>query len=295
MIRTLTDWMNLTTTTAQDEWNIWREWQRHQSPSHYEKSDIFQYYLSKRPCFQPPIQSCAFGHGAKYYVYCFGDFTTLMVNPTAGNVIEYLIALLDVYDVCKGYSRHLKGDPTGIAIIREVIQKKTLVPLEAHDFTQYSYEYNVIHAHTVAQYSLSTLLMKLLGNYMSHISAPGYHTKTELAISLLSCRKAYDSCIFGAPMSDKLLTTPNQNVVSNTIAIEQRRQKTEDFRGYSWPSDRASCMRCKICSRVTENTWGLFYACLDCHLKRICSKCGKAAVIIGSDNFPKCYHHQLEQ
>jgi hypothetical protein len=283
MFKTITNWITRTNTSAQDEWTTWEEWQRHQYPSHYEKSDIFQYYLSSRPQFQPPKYSCVTGYNSKYYIYCFGDFAALLVNPHGGaNIIEYFSLLLDVYDICKGCSRRVIGDPIGIAILREVIIKRKLDPLQKCDFNNYAYPYNKIHAHTVTQYSLSTLIMLLVSNYLNHIATRGHYPSINSSL----CQKAYDECIFGSPIA--LPTT------SSPVTIQQIKPKNEETHGFSWPRDQASCLRCKTCSRVTENIWGNFDSCLDCHLKRICSICGGQAVIITTDGFPKCAIHQTQ-
>lgn len=283
MLNTLSNWIPWASSVPQDEWNTWVEWQKNQPLTLFEQSDIFKYYLSRRPNFQPPQYSCITLYNNKYYVYCFGDFTALLVNPNGGgNATDFINLLIDVYDVCKGYTRRLTGDPIGIAILRDVINKRSLGPLQNHDFTQYNYPYDVIHAHTVAQYSLSTLLMRLTSHYMSHMCTMGYY----LGISVQKCQKTMDKNTFGKP--DIIIS----NKSSSSISIQQQKPKSEDFRGHSWPRDQVTCLRCKSCNRVTENIWGKFDACIDCHLKRICSVCGNQAVIIGIDNFPKCYHHQ---
>lgn len=293
--KTLTDWITWTNTTVKDDWNTWEEWQRHQLHSHYEKSDIFHYYLSRRPQFSPPKQSCLNGYQSKYYIYCFGDFTSLLVNPYGGgDVTEYFSLLLDVYDICKGRSRMITGDPNGITLLRKVIAHRNLEPLKNFDFNKISYPYNIIHAHTVAQYSLSTLIMRLVGHYMSQTNANGYYPN----IATASCKQAYDICIFGTPVSilkGEPGSNSNSKSVSVPISIQARPPNLDDIKGGSWPRDKSTCLRCKSCNRVTENVWGIFDACLDCHLKRICSMCSSPAVIISTDNLPKCSLHSLPQ
>lgn len=278
----MTDWLYWSNTTSQEEWTTWQEWQKHQLATHYEKSEIFQYYLKYRPEFQPPRYSCITGHSSRQYIYCFGDFASLIVNPHGGgNVVDYFTTILDIYDVCKGSSRRIKGDPEGIALIRDVVQKRNLAPIKNHNFNQYTYDYSILHAHTVAQYSLSTLILRLASHYMSYVTTQGDYCP----ISLQACQKAYEKCIFGEPRG---IAPPSS---SKPVDIPFNKPTMEE-RPLSWPRDNATCIRCKTCSRVTENVWGKFEACLDCHLKRICSECGMQAVIIGADTFPKCYYHQ---
>lgn len=284
LAKTLTDWITWTNTTAQDEWNTWEEWQRYRQPSHYEKSDIFQYYLSVRSNFQPPTDSCISAYNSKYFIYCFGDFASLLVNPHGGgNILDYITLLLDVYDVCKGLSRRIKGDPNCIYLLREVVMKRKLDHLQRYNFDQHDYPYNIIHGHTVAQYSLSTLIMRFIAHYLSQTSTRGYYPN----ILSSSCQEAYTNCNFGAPV---MLSTPKGSAPISII--QPQKSKPEEIRGSSWPQDYSKCYRCKVCTRMTENIWGKFDTCVDCHLKRICSVCGSQAVIISNDGLPKCSFHQ---
>lgn len=284
MLKTLSSLINWTSTTPEHEWNTWIEWQKQQATSHYEKSEIFQYFLTHNIDFQAPRYSCINGSNSRLYVYCFGDFAALLVNPTGGgNVVEYFDLLLKVYDTCKGHSRRLKGDPSGITLIREVVHKRSLGIIQEHNFNQYNYDYSMIHAHTVAQYSLSTLIMRLASHYMSFMTTRGNYYPIMLDI----CLKVYNKSTFGEPRVIAGTST------STSIPVQVPTKPIhEDSRPLSWPRDNSSCIRCKICSRVTENIWGKFDACLDCHLKRVCSECGHQAVIIGVDSLPRCYYHQ---
>jgi len=282
---------NLFSSTSYDvspekEWETWIEWQGKQPPSHYEKSDIFHYFLKYHPDFTPPVGSAMSDRCSRFYQYCFGDFAVMVVNPNPGsNAVEYFSLLLDVYDTCKGYTRRIiTGDPAGITSLRQVIQLKSMAPLFKQKFDDYGYDYGRIHAHTVSQYSLSTLIMRLVSNYMSHIQTRAYYPYIDINV----CEKAYESCIFGEPKRFPI-TTPSSSV----IPIRQPYKPVEEeSRACSWPRDPSTCPRCRKCRRITENLYGNFNSCLDCHMKRICSTCGDVAIIIGSDNLPKCYIHQ---
>lgn len=271
----------MTNTNPHDEWTTWIEWQKRQPFVHYEKSEIFQYYLSYKPQFQPPRDSCITDGNNRFYTYCFGDFACLLVKPPGGsNVSEYFELLLDVYDTCKGPSRRITGDPIGISLVREVVRRRTLIPIQEHDFRQYNYDYSIIHAHTVAQFSLSTLLMRFVSHYMSHVTTRG----SFFAISISACQKSMNNSFFGEP---KVLC-----ISSPPLDIPGRLGQDQKSQALSWPRDNSTCIRCKTCSRVTENVWGKFQTCLDCHLKRICSECALPAIIIGTDSLPKCHYHQ---
>lgn len=283
MLGSLSNWLTWTTSTPKDEWTTWEEWQRTQPPSHFEKSDIFQYYLLYKPNFEPPENTVNKGHYSRYFNYCFGDFTILLVNPDSNrDSVEYLNLLLDVYDICKGFSRHITGDPTGIALVREAVSKRSFTVLETHDFNQYAYDYSIIHAHTVAQYSLSTLLMRFIGHYMNFVCNKTYF----YPVMATTCQKAYNSYVFGHS------SRQHPPITSDPINIRQNTSDT--LKGLSWPRDQTGFFRCKICNRVSEKLWGSFNACLDCHVKRICSQCGAQAIVIGRDKFPKCKTHAQE-
>lgn len=277
MFKTITDLIPWSKSSVKDEWCTWTAWQNCQNPSHYERSNIFHYYLTSRPIFRPQKNAC---HQNKHYVYCFGDFSALLVTPSGGeNALEYLVLLVDVYDVCKGVSRKfITGDPPCITLLREVIRKRSLNALQSFDFYQYEYPYGEIHAHTVAQYSLSTLLMRFVSHYMSYVDI----RKSYPAIEIGVCQKACSDCVFGTPIFQ----------TSSPIGIPCK-PKLDEIRGSSsWPMDNKTCLRCVKCKRVTENIWGDFDCCLDCHSKRICSVCGEKAIIISTDDLPKCNLHK---
>ena len=299
--KTLVDWINWTQSDVRDEWNTWEEWQRCQPATHYERSDIFQYYLLHRHNFVPPRNSCLVGCNAEYYVYCFGDFASPLVTPHSnGDILEYIRLLLDVYDVCKGIRRRLrvKGDPSGISILRRAVVTQTLDTLKACDFTVYDYPYERIHAHTVAQYSLSTLIMRLVSHHLNQTAPKGLYP----SILISKCKEALDNHNFGIPAITTSGNLPQIPVISPSIPIVQPiKTRLDEIKGCSWPRgaptlhlarDPSKCLRCKVCSRVAENLWGEFNACLDCHIKRICSICGAPAVIITPEGLPKCHAHQ---
>lgn len=284
-----------TTSTVQDNWNTWEVWQRDQPSAHYEKCDIFQYYLKQRPQFQPPEYNATVNNNNKAYSYCFGDFTPLVITEGgcgACDIITYCNLLLDIYDVCKGLTRRIKGDPSGILLIREVVIKRNLTSFYKRDFNKYCYDYSILHAHTVAQYSLSTLIMRLLTNYLYHACSRKYFPNIQSDL----CIKSYRKLVFGNHRelpTDNNFTKPLAASMTLPITIKSNfTPNQENKNSSSWPMNINSCLRCESCKRVTENRWGPFNACLDCHMKRICSVCGiTSVVIISSDKLPKCLSH----
>ena len=339
MLGTLAGWLrwsapesssNKSVDPSEIEHGIWLEWQSKQPPIHYEKSEIFQYYLISHPEFMPPAGSVLMveGRSSGYYHYCFGDFTSILVKPETGsNAIEYFALLLDIYDTCKGFSRRIKGDPVGITVLRQAVTRKCLTPLFNHDFNEYAYDYGQLHAHTVCQYSLSTLLMRFVSNYMSQTQTREYYPY----ILIDGCQRAYENCLFGeqtrlAASASIAIRKPSSTSLSQMLSPSNpdfkmgftprgepwRRQIHEKAAEYmmpaspselgsptmaewkpcSWPRDPSTCLRCRKCFRITENIYGTFYACLDCYMKRICYVCGEAAVVISHDSYPRCPIHQ---
>lgn len=249
MLESLTNWFSWTT---KEEWKTWEYWQRSQGKKHYERSQIYQNYVFLKPLGF----SVGKRYDNKYYDYCFGDFSNFIIDVSEENkgeklFINYCLNLLDFYDTSKGITRKITGDPPGILVLRETVNMRTIAPLHSHNFKQYMYDYSLIHAHTVAQYSLSTLIMILISDYMSKFS----NSENYSQIVSSECEKAYNEGRFG-----------DHKAITNYF-------------------------RCNKCNRICENLWGNFNLCLDCHMKRVCSKCSVSAVVIGLDDLPKCSQH----
>lgn len=307
MLRNLGEWINWTS-SPQNEWSTWVTWQSNQPLIHYEKSDLYQYYLSYYPNFRPMENAVINGPGAKYYIYCFGDFAVFLVTPANGsNILEYILLLLNLYDTCKGVARRITGDPPCVTVLRTVVIRKSLEPLLAHDFSQYNYNYEIIHAHTVVQYSLSTLIMRFISNYLSYVCPQQKFPFIHINL----CQKAYHEKRFGITPTPAVTTSlpnisstlypqvsfaqtlpPQTSLPQSSFPVDIIQDIKRQESPKSWPRDQSSMMRCSKCNRVTENIWGNFKSCLDCHVKRICSECGLTAVIIGPDELPKCVLHQ---
>ena len=266
----------------QNEWNSWEKWQNNQPTSHFDSSPIFQYYLSLNPDSLLLKKILAYNTNY-YYVHCFGDFSKLLISTYGGETFEYLALLLDIYDKCKGSGRRITGDPSIITLLREVIKNQSLASLYNQNFEQYEYDYTKIHAHTVAVYSLSTLILRLACNYINKICQNG----TFPVISLQKCKEIY---------TENKISTFN---ISDPICIPLKCD-LESKKSASWPSNylvsniniKNIQHVCSICSRLTEKNWGLFNACLDCHMKHICSLCAVSSTIIGTDGLPKCNIHK---
>lgn len=291
--KSMVNWTNV----PGSEWTSWEDWQRQQTPIHYVESEIFNFYKSRQSLLNNiEASSVISGPSADYFTYCFGKFAIFIVNSTKITIRDYFMLLIDLYDTCKGTSRMLLGDPVHITILRDVINTSQIGHLNSLNFKEFEYDYTKIHAHTVAQYSLSTLIMRFVGHYLK-LMFPGGKMPY---IDVDKCMLAYNQRIYGTiNMSSTVTPSRPIPITSSSLPIQMdcsRGSSSSEMTCGSWPRttnemvDRNSCTRCKNCARLTDKLWGDFNSCVDCHFKRICRECGEKAIIISS-NVPKCMAH----
>ena len=148
--------------------------------------------------------------------------------------------------------------------------------------SNYYYDYSIIHAHTVAYFSLSTLVMMLVSNHIGRITGH----KNHRTIDFEKCKKAYENCVFGIPEEIHIIKSAPIDIIPHS---------RNHIMANSWPVTKQ--IKCSKCSRLTEGTWGKFGYCLDCHLKKACSSCGADAQGKSeNDDMPKCsFHLKLEE
>lgn len=275
-----------------DDVSTWLEWQKAQPHFHLIKSEIYEYYLTKRPAFAKE-KTVIPSSEMVYLNHCFGNFTGLIRRSLEGtSLLNYLILLLDFYDICKGYSRRFTGDPAGIVLLRQVLLRRNVNILNSHDFKQYNYDYTLIHGHTITQFSLSNFLLFLVSNYMYGITLNSNFPHIDIE----KCKKAYNYYV----NHDKRLSNNTDNL---SLLIEPARLRSESIAishngintGNNVNNVKASSFvesakfhRCPFCLRITENEWGNFKACIDCYLYRICVACSSPSNGMGSDNLPRC-------
>lgn len=278
-IRSLFGTSSNLSTVYQDEYASWKLWQNKQTMSHYTHSDLYQYFMTCNPNI---ILEDTFGNN-KYYKYCFGDFTKFIsYNNNSKDPITYLTLLLLLYDTCKGITRKI-SDPTGIAILRSSVNKRRFDELRTIDYSIYDYKYYEIHAHTIVQYSLSTFIMFLIGNFFQNT----FFDKVLPYIDQERCKIAHKNQVFG-----DILLTPVKMITSDIVTIPSKTEDSTVSDGFS-PRSWQDHINCSACNRKTERTWGNFKLCLDCHVKNKCSVCcGTAMFISPNDNLPKCYQHR---
>lgn len=274
MLSWIGNYFNTELEIAIQNFKLWESWQQKQSKTHYVESYLGSYIPSKP------------GYKNMYIRYCFGDFENLIYMPESCNEFTYFALLLSMYDKSKGYLRTVvKGDCTGISLLRKVVHMKNTDELYNHDFTIYSYEYDKIHGHTVAHHSLSTLLMLFVSNYMHFKS---YNSDHFPHIDNDVCKNAYNNKNFG----DITYVKPVKPLIrGSSIPIKKSDVVTRN--GNSWPGPiNTLSNKCLNCTRICDSFWGKNNHCLDCHLYKVCFVCGGQLFTIGNDRLPRCCLHQ---
>lgn len=103
--------------------------------------------------------------------------------------------LIHFYDSCKGYARYLTGDPTSITIIKNFLKTNNKNLLSRLEPKQYLYDTLKIHAYTVAVYSLSTLIMRII---LHHLFKQGMIITEGMRCLILPEEKGYKTNIIGS-------------------------------------------------------------------------------------------------
>jgi hypothetical protein len=228
----------------------WITWQTSQAPSHFRDCPIADKYFREHSEQRLEAeQLCA--------SYCFGRFTHFIRFPfhiSCPELRAIITNLLELYNSCKGIRRRIFGDSAPIIMLREAIEtSEGWCVLTRHDFTPYDYDYTRIHAHTVAYFSLSTLIMRIVAHYL-HYTTFG-RDKHEIVLS--KCRRTRELLIFGLPL---VLEDG-----SNTVVYI-----------------------CGNCGKTFNEVYGRFHCCFQCHQNCVCRICGKPGTGTGD---PRCHDH----
>lgn len=290
-LSSLQNFFTFSTASINEDWAIWEEWQRNQPQSHYKKSEIFTYFIRHNPGFIIPDTSAIHHCGSEQYEYCFGEFTKfLIVNNQGGDFIEYFTLLLKLYDTCKGSSRWIRGDPQGINILRQSVIKSDLSLFSLHDLTQYAYDYTKIHAHTVVQYSISTLIMLFVSHYFQGLQV----NSTCKSITLNKCTQCQQSLAFIKkniiPKKQQVQSVQKSDMININRPIQDSSLKMSSCPNVGHGGEYFG-FKCHKCSRTCEGIWGDYDVCIDCYVNRICLVCGNKAIMKATDGLPRCYDH----
>ncbi len=154
----------LGTLTYNDTWNSWLEWQTKQAPIHFQRSDVFKKYAS----YNNSIMLRGRDKDIEYNtdnMYVMGDFRYFIEFESRYDDDQFwdnVKLLLDLYDCCKGWRRLICGSSTFIIQLRYAHQHKSFAQLYNTDYQECNYDIRKIHVHTVAHFSLSTLIMRFV-------------------------------------------------------------------------------------------------------------------------------------
>jgi hypothetical protein len=255
----LTNYLNteLSAIDLQRCYEKWTQAESQQSELHYQHSTILDN-------FDIPIYYNN-DENYQYFCYCFGDFTPLISNHILSQqeLLSLAQFLLKIYDQNKGYDRRLrKGDSLDIQNLRLFAQGEGFPILEKINFVKYHYPYYKIHAHSLAQYSLSILILRIMEHNLS------YHYKNLRIIELNHCYNCYHNATFNV--------LKDEHVHINIG---------------SWSSGM-QLYSCSNCKSSNERLWGKFKVCLDCYIHRLCRTCGATVQDNCTQHVPYCALHK---
>lgn len=140
-------------------WQSWLEWQKKQNRVHFERSDVFKKYASDKSN-EIPIH-------LKFrddITYVLGDFKYFIPFDHIRNdniFWDHIQVLINLYDCCKGVRRSIFGDSPFIIILRSCNNNKDISQLLKYNYDECRYDFETLHTHTVAYFSLSTLIMRI--------------------------------------------------------------------------------------------------------------------------------------
>lgn len=268
--------------TQQGEWASWKYWQEAQDPStHYTTYAPITELLQSFPKSYIP-EGRRTGIGTQIW-YCFGEFRTLLLygEMNTEQLCVFINTLLIIYDKCKGPSRKwLWGDPYEISAFRIATTNQDFKSLETINWKFVEYPIGEIHAHTVAQYHLSTLICRLA----CHILAEAGYILPHIAQNEIC--DAYSKRSFLKYNIDTHLG----RILNNSL----HHIETAVYRG-DIP------LVCKVCGRCTTVLKGKNSACDTCFRNQICLHCSSQEVrdssdkvIRGEDNLPRCISHMYQ-
>jgi hypothetical protein len=198
-----------------------------------------------------------------YVRYCFGDYINLLSNHPISDqeLMQLANFIIAFYDYAKGIVRkYYKGDSKDITYLRAFTQGQGIANLQKIDFAAYNYNYDEVHSHVLAKYSLSNLLLRILEHNLAN---HGAYNRQYQPIDFKKCELAYQKVNF----NDTILNSSS-----------------------SW-SEGMEMKRCNQCRVYTVSLWGKFHLCLDCYTKRVCRECG-TAIAENSLGKPLCVLHQ---
>jgi len=264
------DWHSYPTRYTQD-WSTWLTWQGKQDGSHFQTCPIFTTYETVHPV---DIDYQRDHPTYQVLMYCFGAFTRLIPldKISSQDILRLTNLLLQFYDYNKGYYRRFAlGDPDNIRAMRAFSRGLGEKALQQIDFMQVLYPYDQLHAHTVVQYSLSTLIVRIFSHLLALSSLPAF---PAYQIDINLCRLAVDRAVFGKVYRFNDSTQPRPSPADEDLQPEISREPLVKSRPIDIPlrglppagsfgSAPGQTAKCLHCYRYTES-YELNGICLDC-------------------------------
>lgn len=199
--------------------------------------------------------------------------------------------LLTIYDKCKGMKRSVLGDTDAIVFLRSMLKLREPGHLLAYDFTPFAYDYTRLHAHTVAIYSLSTLIMRIVSHRLWLIVKQEHIPHINRSVCQLAEEKSVFAsmmdCGQGIPFSAQAHRTLSTYYLVPTEALHNT---IDTVRETFQPSHAKLCPRC---SRCCDKFWTKYAVCFDCALRKVCYGCGALCQRFARNTLPICQTCQL--
>lgn len=183
----------------ENKWLEWIEWQKNQNYFHYQNFNYIENYYNENKILKNFCLNINRENETNiYFSYCFGDFFPLvLLSNEKIDRYEFIKIILEIYDYCKGYTRTMIGDSNIMIKLRNCLNERDTRPIQEIDYEPFLYPYGTIHAHTVAYFSISTLLIRILINFMSY--------KDIYIIKKYPCQIAYEEARYGCYRTIKTL------------------------------------------------------------------------------------------
>jgi hypothetical protein len=174
MVPKVYTWIYANSIEQKDIEDVWATWELLQKRTHFLCYQPLQDYYKLKP-----LPEWLSGGISIFHERRFGLFSPLMIpQKTALQIIELIKILIEIYDYCKGTLRFLRFDNPAIRALRLTVRFNSFLDISKEPTDQYYYDYNRVHAHTIAQYSLSTLLMRIVLHQLGGIMPDKYRAIT---------------------------------------------------------------------------------------------------------------------
>lgn len=279
--------------TPEQRYQTYMEWQSKQPAIHFHSSEIYDNFLINNPEFQSDTYHTKNSDSINTS-YCFGLFNNfVMTGNNRNNIFKLFGDLLSLYDLNKGTMRSLRGDPDAIIILRKSYVENTVEYFMEFDFEPYLYPYHQIHAHTMSQYSLHTLIMRLISHALNFIEP----SKNFNPVESWLCNKAWAQGVYGNPTLQSPYPRLSVYGIDHLTRSISNILPTMTSKGnLSLPTGTQPSreLKCSKCFHNATELWSDYDLCYHCFINNFCICCGDQASSKASDGYPRCYIHRMQ-